>query len=84
MKVGNRLLIGIITTFSISLIGCSSDKKEGAMPALYETKAEAQKAASKFGCKGAHKMGDKWMPCEKHGEHLNHSKDHSHKNHHNH
>ena len=30
---------------------------------LFNTKKEAEKAASKYRCIGAHKMGDKWMPC---------------------
>ena len=33
---------------------------------LYQTKEEAEKAASKYGCIGAHKMGNKWMPCKMH------------------
>ncbi len=33
------------------------------LPALYATKAEAEKAAKLFKCSGAHPMGDKWMPC---------------------
>ena len=33
---------------------------------LYDTKEEAEQAAKALGCKGAHQMGDKWMPCEKH------------------
>ncbi|MFN9686668.1 MAG: hypothetical protein ACK583_15570 [Cyanobacteriota bacterium] len=33
------------------------------LPALYATKAEAEKAAKLFQCSGAHPMGDKWMPC---------------------
>ena len=36
------------------------------MPRLFETKKEAEKAALKYGCIGAHKMGEKWMPCEMH------------------
>jgi hypothetical protein len=35
---------------------------------MYATKAEAEKAASKFNCTGAHQMGDKWMPCDMHGD----------------
>ena len=27
---------------------------------------EAEKEAYKFGCEGAHQMGDKWMPCSMH------------------
>ncbi len=34
--------------------------------ALYDTKAEAEKAASLFNCTGAHQMGTKWMPCSGH------------------
>ena len=43
----------------------NSNKKD-IMSNLYNTKEEAEKAASKFGCIGAHKMGNKWMPCEMH------------------
>ena len=43
------------------------DNKKGIMmPGLYETKEKAEKAAKKYGCIGAHKMGEKWMPCEIH------------------
>jgi hypothetical protein len=39
------------------------------VPALYPTQAEAEKAAKlHFNCTGAHKMGDQWMPCAKHGD----------------
>jgi len=40
---------------------------------MYATKAEAEKAASKFNCTGAHPMGDKWMPCAKHGDAKTHA-----------
>ena len=33
---------------------------------LFNTKDEAEKAALKYGCVGAHKMGNKWMPCKVH------------------
>ena len=36
------------------------------MSNLFNTKEEAEKAASKHGCVGAHKMGKKWMPCKFH------------------
>ncbi len=40
----------------------------GGVPALYPTQAEAEKAARlHFNCTGAHKMGNQWMPCAKHG-----------------
>jgi hypothetical protein len=42
---------------------------KGAVPALYPTQAAAEKAAKlHFNCTGAHKMGDQWMPCAKHGQ----------------
>jgi hypothetical protein len=38
------------------------------VPALYPTQAEAEKAARlHFNCTGAHRMGNQWMPCDKHG-----------------
>jgi hypothetical protein len=41
----------------------------GGVPALYPTQAEAEKAARlHFNCTGAHKMGNQWMPCAKHGD----------------
>jgi len=37
------------------------------VPALYPTKAEAEKAARlHFNCSGAHRMGKQWMPCAQH------------------
>ena len=44
----------------------SNIKKEVLMPGLFQTKEEAEKSASKYGCVGAHKMGEKWMPCKIH------------------
>ena len=44
----------------------SNSNKENMSSNLFDTKEEAEKAASKFGCIGAHKMGSKWMPCETH------------------
>tara|TARA_B100001989_G_scaffold62997_1_gene42463 strand:+ start:115 stop:531 length:417 start_codon:yes stop_codon:yes gene_type:complete len=41
-----------------------NSNKENVMSNLFNTKSEAEKAASKYGCTGAHKMGNKWMPCE--------------------
>ncbi len=43
-----------------------NSNKDIMMPNLFNTKEEAEKAASKKGCIGAHKMGDKWMPCNMH------------------
>ena len=41
---------------------------QGAQQAMFNTKAEAEAAAKQFNCKGAHKMGNQWMPCASHGE----------------
>lgn len=51
------------------LIGCSTESTKNKMPALFDTKAEAEQAAKNFNCIGSHQMGDKWMPCENHQTH---------------
>ena len=55
------------------------------MPALFDSKIEAEKAANNFNCTGAHKMGNKWMPCSTHESHTsshdNHIKKHNHQHH---
>ena len=35
-------------------------------PVLFDNRREALKAAKNFNCPGAHKMGNKWMPCATH------------------
>lgn len=40
----------------------------GAQQAAFATKAEAEAAAKHFNCRGAHRMGNQWMPCASHGE----------------
>ena len=62
------------------LVGCTSKVEDTKTPALFDTRKEAKKAAKNFNCTGAHKMGDKWMPC---ATHELHEKNHNHK-HHNH
>ena len=76
----------LLIVFSVLSIGCASHSNKEATPVLFNTKAEAEKAAKKFNCKGAHKMGDKWMPCDSHEEHQDHKKrsSHGHQHHHNH
>ena len=68
------------------LVGCTS-KVEEKTPALFDTRREAKKAAKNFNCTGAHKMGNKWMPCASHELHekadSKQKKNHNHK-HHNH
>ena len=41
------------------------------MPAFFNSRSEAEKAAKSFNCTGAHKMGNKWMPCATHEAHEN-------------
>lgn len=47
---------------------CAQQTGQGAQKAMFNTKAEAEAAARQFKCKGAHKMGNQWMPCASHGE----------------
>ncbi|WP_269622642.1 DUF3721 domain-containing protein [Prochlorococcus marinus] len=58
----------------IFLIGCSSYNKENKIPAVFNTKTEAENAAKQFGCEGAHRMGNMWMPCKTHESHGKHKK----------
>ena len=44
----------------------SDIKQKEMMPNLFKTKEQAEKAAEKYGCVGAHKMGGEWMPCSMH------------------
>ena len=44
----------------------SNSKDRNIMSNLFKTKEEAENAASKQGCIGAHKMGNQWMPCKMH------------------
>lgn len=50
------------------LFGCSlhSNAASTGVPATFRTQAEAEAAAPRFGCKGAHRMGQMWMPCSSH------------------
>ena len=50
----------------ISTDKISNIKKGTMMPLLFKTKEQAEKAATKYGCLGAHKTGEEWMPCEMH------------------
>ena len=52
----------------ILILGCSNKpaEKETKMPMLFDTREQAEKEAHKFGCEGAHQMGNKWMPCSMH------------------
>ena len=43
------------------------DDGDTPMETMFKSRKAAQKAAKNFGCKGAHQMGDYWMPCKEHG-----------------
>ena len=55
-------------SITILTLGCSkkSVETEMKMPMLFISKEQAEKEAFKFGCEGAHQMGNKWMPCSMH------------------
>ena len=59
----------LVLFLSFFLIGCSDNSQKSGAQALFSTKAEAEKAAKDFNCTGAHRMGDKWMPCKSHSAH---------------
>ena len=61
-----RLLFVALAAAAHPSVACAQHSNSGAVPALYTTKAEAEKAAAKFNCTGAHPMGDQWMPCATH------------------
>ena len=44
----------------------TNSNKKNMMSDLLNTKQESEEAASKYGCDGAHKMSNKWMPCKMH------------------
>ena len=44
----------------------SNTNKENIKYDFFETREDAKNAAEKYGCVGAHKMGNKWMPCNSH------------------
>ena len=69
MNTLKPILSTIILSISFLLIGCSGNSHTEGTPSLFETKKEAEKAAKDFNCTGAHKMGDKWMPCTSHSAH---------------
>ncbi len=72
----------LVTCFFLA--ACSSKPRDNKIPALFDSKAEAEKAAESFNCSGAHKMGDKWMPCATHKIHSNNNEASGHMNHHHH
>ena len=84
MNILKLTFSSIILSLSFLFIGCSDNSQTKGTPALFETKAEAEKAAKNFNCTGAHRMGDKWMPCKSHAANENGEKNKSHNKHHHH
>jgi hypothetical protein len=68
-----RLLLLALASACLPSVACAQTTNSGAVPAMYATKAEAEKAAPKLNCTGAHQMGDTWMPCAKHGDAKTHA-----------
>ena len=65
-------------------MGCSTNSESSSTRALFDTREEAAKAAKNFNCTGAHKMGNKWMPCKSHDAHAEGEKHEKHSGHHHH
>ena len=65
-----KKFFSIIPFFLLTILtfGCTNKpvQKRSEMPTLFDRKEQAEKEAYKFGCEGAHQMGDKWMPCTMH------------------
>ena len=72
----------LVMSLSFSLMSCSSNSESSSTRALFDTRKEAENAAKDFNCKGAHKMGDKWMPCKSHDDHEKGAKHDEHHHHH--
>ena len=76
------ILSTLLISLSFYLIGCSDNSQKSGTQSLFSTKAEAEKAAKDFNCTGAHKMGEKWMPCKSHDAHEEGSKHEKYGGHH--
>tara|TARA_Y100001968_G_C19385470_1_gene732608 strand:+ start:1028 stop:1255 length:228 start_codon:yes stop_codon:yes gene_type:complete len=75
MKFEHLIKVFLLPALIFSSIGFSKAEVKEVHKALFDTKQEAEKAAKNFNCTGAHKMGDKWMPCK---NHLTNKKHHHH------
>ena len=67
-KAKSIISTGILSV-SFLLVGCSDNSQGKGTTSVFETKREAEKAAKDFNCTGAHRLGDKWMPCKSHSTH---------------
>ena len=66
MKSLKPIVSMLVMTISFSIMGCSTNSESSSNRALFDTREEASKVAKDFNCTGAHKMGNKWMPCKSH------------------
>ena len=82
MKNFKTIFSILAMSLSFSIMGCSNNSESNGTRSLFDTRREAEKAAKEFDCTGAHKMGDKWMPCQSHDAHEKGEKHGGH--HHNH
>ncbi len=84
MKSLKPIVSMLVTTISFSIMGCSTNSESSSTRALFDTREEAAKAAKNFNCTGAHKMGNKWMPCKSHDAHEEGEEHQKHSGHHHH
>ena len=84
MKSLKPIVSVLVMTISFSIMGCSTNSESSSTRALFDTREEAAKAAKNFNCTGAHKMGNKWMPCKSHDAHEEVEKHKKHGDHHHH
>jgi len=84
MKSLKPIVSVLVMTISFSIMGCSTNSESSSTRALFDTREEAAKAAKNFNCTGAHKMGNKWMPCKSHDAHEEGEKHEKHSGHHHH
>ena len=84
MKSLKPIVSVLIMTISFSIMGCSTNSESSSTRALFDTREEAAKAAKNYNCTGAHKMGNKWMPCKSHDAHEEGEKHDKHSGHHHH
>ena len=84
MKSLKPIVSVLVMTISFSIMGCSTNSESSSTQALFDTREEAAKAAKNFNCTGAHKMGNKWMPCKSHDAHEEGEKHEKHSGHNHH
>ena len=85
MKSLKPIVSVLVMTISFSIMGCPTNSESSSTRALFDTREEAAKAAKNLNCTGAHKMGNKWMPCKSHDAHEegeNHEKHGGHQHNH--